>query len=58
MKVQLYVPPGGYFAERWSRGTSMPPLGILSIAAVLEKAGISVEIVPADVLKLLSLIHI
>ncbi|MBM3285221.1 MAG: B12-binding domain-containing radical SAM protein, partial [Candidatus Aminicenantes bacterium] len=52
MKVQLYVPPGGYFAERWSRGTSMPPLGILSIAAVLEKEGIAVEIVPADVLKL------
>jgi radical SAM superfamily enzyme YgiQ (UPF0313 family) len=30
----------------------MPPLGILSIAAVLEKAGIEVEIVPADVLNL------
>lgn len=52
MKVQLYVPPGGYFAERWSRGTSMPPLGILSIAAVLEKEGIGVEIIPADILKL------
>lgn len=52
MKVQLYVPPGGYFAERWSRGTSMPPLGILSIAAVLEKEGIDVEIVPAEILKL------
>ncbi len=52
MKVQLYVPPGGYFAERWSKGTSMPPLGILSIAAVLEKEGIDVEVVPADILKL------
>ncbi|MDH7512447.1 MAG: radical SAM protein [Clostridiales bacterium] len=52
MKIQLYVPPGGYFAERWSRGSSMPPLGILSIAAVLEKEGVDVEIVPADILKL------
>jgi radical SAM superfamily enzyme YgiQ (UPF0313 family) len=50
VKVQLFVPPGGYFAERWSRGSSMPPLGILSIAAVLEKEGIPVEVVPADVL--------
>jgi anaerobic magnesium-protoporphyrin IX monomethyl ester cyclase len=48
--IQLYVPPGGYFAERWSKGSSMPPLGLLSIGAVLEKAGVSVEIVPADVL--------
>jgi anaerobic magnesium-protoporphyrin IX monomethyl ester cyclase len=52
MKVQLYVPPGGYFAERWSRGSSMPPLGLLYIGAVLEKAGVDVEIVPADILKL------
>jgi anaerobic magnesium-protoporphyrin IX monomethyl ester cyclase len=50
MKVQLFVPPGGYFAERWSRGSSMPPLGLLSIAAVLEREGIEVEAVPADVL--------
>ena len=52
MKVQLYVPPGGYFAERWSKGSTMPPLGLLYIGAVLEKAGVDVEIVPADVLKL------
>jgi anaerobic magnesium-protoporphyrin IX monomethyl ester cyclase len=52
MKVQLYVPPGGYFAERWSKGSSMPPLGILSIAAVLENNGIGVEVVPADILNL------
>ncbi len=52
MKVQLYVPPGGYFAERWSRGSSMPPLGLLSIGAVLERAGIEVEIVPADILRM------
>lgn len=52
MKVQLYVPPGGYFAERWSRGSSMPPLGLLSIGALLEKEGIGIEVVPADVLKL------
>lgn len=52
MKVQLFVPPGGYFAERWSRGSSMPPLGLLYIGAVLEKAGVDIEIVPADVLDL------
>lgn len=52
MKVQLYVPPGGYFAERWSKGSSMPPLGLLSIGAVLEKAGVDIEIVPADIRKM------
>ena len=49
IKVQLYVPPGGYFAERWTKGSSMPPLGLLSIGAVLEKEGIPVEIVPTDI---------
>lgn len=49
-RVQLYVSPGGYFAERWSKGSSMPPLGLLSIGAVLEKAGVPVEIVPTNVL--------
>ena len=48
MKVQLIVPPGGYFAERWSKGSTMPPLGLLFIGAVLEKEGIDVRIVPAD----------
>lgn len=52
MKVQLYVPPGGYLAERWTKGSSMPPLGILYIGAVLEKEGVDVEIIPADLLKL------
>jgi anaerobic magnesium-protoporphyrin IX monomethyl ester cyclase len=52
MKVQLYVPPGGYFAERWSKGSSMPPLGLLYIGAVLEKDGFDVEIIPADILEL------
>ena len=52
MRVQLFVPPGGYFAERWSKGSSMPPLGILTIAAVLEKEEIEVEVVPADILDL------
>ncbi len=50
MKIQFFVPPGGYFAERWTKGSSMPPLGILYIAAVLEKEGHRVQIVPADVL--------
>src|SRR3989304_2469831 len=52
MRVQLFVPPGGYFAERWSKGSSMPPLGLLYIGAVLEKEGVEVEIVPADILKM------
>jgi radical SAM superfamily enzyme YgiQ (UPF0313 family) len=52
MRIQLFVPPGGYFAERWSRGSTMPTLGLLYIGAVLEKEGIDVEIVPADVLKM------
>ena len=50
IKVQLYIPPGGYFAERWTKGSSMPPLGLLSIGAVLEKERIPVEIVPTDIL--------
>lgn len=52
MKVSLYVPPGGYFAERWSQGHMMPALGILYMAAVLEKNGVDVEVVPSHVLKL------
>ena len=52
MKVQLFVPPGGYFAERWTKGSSMPPLGLLYIAAVLERDGHTIKIVPADILKL------
>src|SRR5256885_1096386 len=38
MKVILFVPPGGYFAERWAQGSTMPNLGILYIAAVLVQA--------------------
>jgi len=52
MRVQLFVPPQGYVAQRWGEGTSMPPLGILSLAAVLEKEGVEVDVVPADVLGL------
>jgi anaerobic magnesium-protoporphyrin IX monomethyl ester cyclase len=52
MKVQLFVPPGGYFAERWSKGSTMPPLGLLYIGAVLEKEGIETRIVPADMRKM------
>lgn len=48
-RVQLYVPPGGYFAERWTR-SSMPPLGLLYIGAVLEREGVPVEIIPSNVL--------
>src|SRR5262250_3193486 len=52
MKVILFVPPGGYFAERWSQGSTMPNLGILYIAAVLEQEGVEVQVIPADVLGL------
>ncbi|HJZ13519.1 MAG TPA: cobalamin B12-binding domain-containing protein, partial [Acidobacteriota bacterium] len=52
MKVILFVPPGGYFAERWSQGSTMPNLGILYIAACIEQEGIPVKVVPADVLGL------
>ena len=52
MNVRLFMPPGGYFAERWSQGSSMPPLGLLYLGAVLEKEGIGVGIVPADILDL------
>lgn len=50
MKVLLFIPPGGYFAERWSKGSLMPPLGLLYIAAVLERNGVDVEVIPAEVL--------
>jgi anaerobic magnesium-protoporphyrin IX monomethyl ester cyclase len=52
MRVQLFVPPGGYFAERWTKGSSMPPLGLLYIGAILEGEGHEVQIVPADLLGL------
>src|SRR3989304_3677342 len=50
MKIILFVPPGGYFAERWSQGSTMPNLGVLYLAAVLEQEGIPVQVIPADVL--------
>lgn len=52
MRIQLFVPPGGYFAERWTKGSSMPPLGLLYIGAVFEQDGHEIKIVPADLLKL------
>jgi len=52
MKIQLFVPPGGYIAERWSKRSYPPPLGLLYIAAVLEKEGYKVKVVPADILNL------
>jgi anaerobic magnesium-protoporphyrin IX monomethyl ester cyclase len=50
MRFQLFVPPQGYVAQRWEEGTSMPPLGILSLAAVLERKGVEAEVIPADIL--------
>lgn len=48
--VVLVVPPGGYFAERWKDGGGMPELGLLSIAAVLEREGIPVIVLPCSIL--------
>ena len=52
MKVQLFVPPQGYVAQRWEEGGSMAPLGILYLAAVLETNGVEVDVVPADILRM------
>lgn len=52
MRVIVFVPPGGYFAERWAQGSTMPNLGILYIAAVLEQEGVDIRVVPGDVLGL------
>ncbi len=52
MRVMLCVPPGGYFAERWSQGSMMPSLGLLYLAAVLEQNNVEVEVVPSHVLNL------
>ncbi len=49
--VTLCIPPQGYFAERWKDG-GMPSLGVLYMAAVLEKEGIPVTVLPAHVKKM------
>ncbi len=49
MKVILYVPPGGYFAERWAQGSTMPNLGILYIAALSRAGRDRHQGVPGDV---------
>lgn len=52
MNVLLIVPPGGYYAERWSGGVLMPPLGIGYVAAMLECTGHPVGILDCHVQKL------
>lgn len=52
MKTHLIIPPSGYIAQRWKEHNTMPPLGILYIAAVLEKNGLPVRVTASDVLKL------
>lgn len=52
LKVQFYVPPGGYFAERWSHGSMMPELGLLYMASMLEQVGHEVQVVPSHVLEM------
>lgn len=49
LKVLLIVPPGGYYAERWSGGVLMPPLGIGYVAAMLERSRHDVAILDAHV---------
>ncbi len=51
VKVTLCIPPQGYFAERWKE-SSMPSLGVLYMAACLEREGIDVNTLPAHVLRL------
>jgi radical SAM superfamily enzyme YgiQ (UPF0313 family) len=52
VKTHLIIPPSGYIAQRWKEHNPMPPLGILSIAAVLEKSGRPVQVTAAEVLGL------
>ena len=54
MKTHLIIPPSGYIAQRWQEHNTMPPLGILYIAAVLEKNNLPVRVTASDVLKLKS----
>ncbi len=49
LKILLLIPPGGYYAERWKKGSLMPSLGICYIASVLEKSGHKVQIIDAYV---------
>lgn len=49
MKISLIIPPGGYYAERWQKGSLMPSLGICYIASALEKNNHKVEIIDAYV---------
>jgi anaerobic magnesium-protoporphyrin IX monomethyl ester cyclase len=52
VKTHLIIPPSGYLAQRWKEHNTMPPLGILFIAAVLEKNNLPVRVTASDVLKL------
>jgi anaerobic magnesium-protoporphyrin IX monomethyl ester cyclase len=52
VKTHLIIPPSGYIAQRWKEHNTMPPLGILFIAAVLEKNDLPVRVTASDVLKL------
>ncbi|MBN2055915.1 cobalamin-dependent protein [bacterium] len=47
LDLLLLVPPGGYYADRWQKGSLMPPLGIGYIGAVAERAGFEVAIIDA-----------
>lgn len=45
VRVLFLTPPGGYFAERWSKNELIPALGIGYVSAFLESAGHKVKII-------------
>jgi radical SAM superfamily enzyme YgiQ (UPF0313 family) len=47
LDLVLVNPPGGHYAERWARGTHLPPLGLACLAAAARAAGFSVRILDA-----------
>ena len=50
MKVLLCLPPGGYLVDKdeLMPAAGLPPLGLASLAAVLEEAGLAVEVLDAQ----------
>lgn len=44
-RVIFLTPPGGYFAERWSKSELIPALGIGYVSSFLELAGHKVKII-------------
>jgi len=49
VRTLLVIPPGGYYAARWRRGTLMPPLGVTALATFLRSHGVHADILDAHV---------